>query len=144
MNSIVAHNTAGNPWNINHNCGRALKNGGNNLQFPKRTPDQNDHNCASGTGMRFLDPLLGAYDGATGTHAPLSGSPAIDKGNNTTCAKVDQRKVTRPQGARCDIGAVEVEGGASHCRPPLSVRYNRPQNSHKVAHSCRSSSPSPC
>jgi hypothetical protein len=53
--------------------------------------------------------------GPTPTHAPLSGSPAIDAGNpaapgggGAACEALDQRGVMRPQGARCDIGAVEV------------------------------------
>ena len=45
----------------------------------------------------------------------LPGSPAIDAGDDAVCAQtgadkvngVDQRGVTRPQGAHCDIGAFE-------------------------------------
>jgi len=41
------------------------------------------------------------------------GSAAIDAANDATCAAApvngrDQRGVTRPQGAHCDIGAFEV------------------------------------
>ena len=44
--------------------------------------------------------------GPTRTHLPQSGSPAID---HTACAvATDQRGIDRPQGADCDIGAVEV------------------------------------
>jgi hypothetical protein len=61
------------------------------------------------------DPNLAALadnGGATQTMALLSGSPAIDAGDATTCAsapvnKLDQRGVTRPQGSACDIGAYE-------------------------------------
>jgi len=61
------------------------------------------------------DPMLGALannGGSTQTFALLSGSPAIDAGNNTVCAAspvsgLDQRGVTRPQGAACDIGSYE-------------------------------------
>jgi hypothetical protein len=40
------------------------------------------------------------------------GSAAFEAGNTATCAaapvnNLDQRGVTRPQGIRCDIGAVE-------------------------------------
>ena len=42
------------------------------------------------------------------------GSPAIDAANDATCAaapinNLDQRGVTRPRGAHCDIGAVEQQ-----------------------------------
>jgi hypothetical protein len=64
------------------------------------------------------DPLLAplAYNGgATQTHGLLPGSPAIDAGNpaapgsgGNACEATDQRGVARPQGTRCDIGAVEI------------------------------------
>lgn len=51
--------------------------------------------------------------GHTQTHALLTGSQAINSGNNTTCAaapinNVDQRGVARPQNTTCDIGAYEL------------------------------------
>jgi hypothetical protein len=45
--------------------------------------------------------------GPTLTHALLSGSPAIDAANDLLCPETDQRGITRPQGAHCDIGAYE-------------------------------------
>ena len=62
-------------------------------------------------------PLLGALannGGPTETHALLVGSPAIDAGDNSTCAAtpvsgIDQRGVSRPQGVVCDIGAYEYQ-----------------------------------
>jgi hypothetical protein len=61
-----------------------------------------------------IDPRLGPLannGGPTPTRAPLAGSPAIDTGPNGPCAtSADQRGVVRPQGQRCDIGAVEVAG----------------------------------
>jgi hypothetical protein len=71
--------------------------------------------------------------GATLTHALLTGSPAIDGGDNLGCPTTDQRDSPRPVdgdgsgGALCDIGAVEVRGplvvstgtgssGASHVK----------------------------
>jgi beta-glucanase (GH16 family) len=56
------------------------------------------------------DPLLGPLadnGGPTATHALLQGSPAIDAADPARCPPVDQRGVTRPQGAACDVGSVE-------------------------------------
>ena len=73
------------------------------------------HMC--GTPASTADPLLGSLadnGGSTQTMLLLSGSPAIGTGDNATCAaspvnNLDQRGVTRPQGANCDIGAVEAQ-----------------------------------
>jgi beta-glucanase (GH16 family) len=46
--------------------------------------------------------------GPTLTHALLPGSPAVDAGDDATCPAADQRGVTRPQGAHCDIGSYEA------------------------------------
>ena len=57
-----------------------------------------------------VDPLLGLLQnngGATFTQVLWPGSPAIDGGDDAACAATDQRGVTRPQGAACDIGAYE-------------------------------------
>ena len=48
--------------------------------------------------------------GPTETHLPLTGSPVIDAGSpDCPLPATDQRGVARPEGAACDIGAVEVE-----------------------------------
>jgi hypothetical protein len=47
--------------------------------------------------------------GPTQTHALLAGSPAIDAAEDTVCPATDQRGVTRPQGAGCDVGSYEFE-----------------------------------
>jgi uncharacterized repeat protein (TIGR01451 family) len=71
--------------------------------------------------------------GPTPTRAPAPGSPAVETGTNTDCPATDQRGVTRPQGATCDIGAVErvlsadltvarVDGPAS-AEPNTTVTY---------------------
>jgi uncharacterized repeat protein (TIGR01451 family) len=57
-----------------------------------------------------LDPVLGSLadnGGFTKTHALLSGSPAINAGTCTGAPNTDQRGVSRPKGADCDIGAYE-------------------------------------
>jgi len=54
------------------------------------------------------DPLLGLfqlYGGFTPALMPAVNSPALNAGLN--CPATDQRGVARPQGAACDIGAVE-------------------------------------
>lgn len=52
---------------------------------------------------------LAANGGATWTYLPAAGSPLIDAAPCLPDFTVDQRGVVRPQGALCDIGAVEVE-----------------------------------
>ena len=62
------------------------------------------------------DPQLGPLTdngGSTKTMLPGAAGSAIDAGNDSTCAAVDQRGTARPQGAHCDIGAVESTGQAS-------------------------------
>ncbi|MEO7326822.1 MAG: choice-of-anchor Q domain-containing protein [Dokdonella sp.] len=59
-----------------------------------------------------VDPLLLALadnGGPTMTRMPAAGSPAIDEVRVSACTGFDQRGISRPQGSRCDIGAVEVE-----------------------------------
>ncbi|HEX4110120.1 MAG TPA: DUF11 domain-containing protein [Solirubrobacteraceae bacterium] len=78
--------------------------------------------CGAGAGISDLissDPLLGPLVvtvGPTATEVPANASPAVDaimpaNCTDTTGAAVtaDQRGVIRPQGANCDIGAVEVQ-----------------------------------
>lgn len=64
-----------------------------------------------GTGILDVDPLLGPLQdngGATPTQLPASGSPAIDAVDCAAAPTTDQRGVARPQGSRCDLGAVEA------------------------------------
>lgn len=51
---------------------------------------------------------LNANGGFTWTHLLKPGSDAIDGGTGPGCPTADQRDVARPQGAACDVGAVEV------------------------------------
>jgi hypothetical protein len=77
----------------------------------------------AGTGDQIgADPLLGPLannGGPTFTRAVMGGSPALEAGDPgapgtaTACEAVDQRGVARPQGPRCDIGAVEGPGGVT-------------------------------
>jgi len=71
-----------------------------------------DGSCSTSlSGDPALDSLAN-NGGPTQTFALISGSSAIDAGDNTTCtnspvSSLDQRGVTRPVGAQCDIGAFE-------------------------------------
>ena len=80
-----------------------------------------DTTCASATSvtsaMLNLDSALADNGGATQTIALLPGSVAIDAGDAATCASapvggLDQRGVTRPRGAGCDVGAFEFIGSS--------------------------------
>ena len=70
-----------------------------------------DHQNAGSPGLG----ALASNGGATLTQLPQSGSPLIDAIVTASCQAegasgiaTDQRGITRPQGAGCDIGAVEV------------------------------------
>lgn len=61
------------------------------------------HRCGSGGGIKNVGQ-------ATWTHALLPGSPAIDAIPAGECTVgTDQRGISRPQGAACDIGAFELQ-----------------------------------
>jgi Tol biopolymer transport system component len=64
--------------------------------------------------------------GPTLTMALLPGSPLIDAGDDAVCAVppvngLDQRGMTRPQGAHCDIGAYESDGTVIPTRTPTNT-----------------------
>lgn len=56
-----------------------------------------------------LNPTLADNGGPTQTLALVENSPAIDAADNAVCPATDQRGVSRPQGAKCDIGAFEYQ-----------------------------------
>jgi hypothetical protein len=103
-NSIVAGNGG-------LNCGGTLASAGYNLE--------SRHDCGlTGKGdQRDVDPRLGQLDdhgGPTATMALPATSPAVDAADPRCDVATDQRRVARPQGARCDIGAYELLGGGPH------------------------------
>lgn len=110
QNSLIANNVSGTdltPPSLD-DCFGPLRSLGYNLL-------ETTSNCSiSGTTFGNItgqDPLLGLLQnngGSTLTQVPLSGSPAIDHGDNTACPSSDQRGFRRPIGSQCDIGAVEV------------------------------------
>ncbi len=70
------------------------------------------------------DPLLAPLadnGGPTFTMALLPGSPAIDAGDDASCPATDQRGVSRPQGAHCDIGGFELEAANIPTATPTST-----------------------
>jgi Zn-dependent metalloprotease len=82
-----------------------------------------------GTAFSVINPHLTPLQdngGLTWTHALINGSPAIDAGNPATCLSTDQRGVTRPVGARCDIGA--YEGSIAWAPPYLIQTYTANKN----------------
>ncbi len=70
-----------------------------------------DSTCFFGASDQHANPLLQSLypnGGQTDTLALSAYSPAIDRGQNSTCPTVDQRGISRPQGAACDLGAYEA------------------------------------
>lgn len=99
--SIISQNTNG-------NCDGVLQSAGYNLW-------SGSTNCAlSGPGDMQASLPIGALannGGPTSTMLPLAGSAAINHVPNGQCAlPLDQRDASRPSGAGCDSGAVEVGG----------------------------------
>jgi hypothetical protein len=79
-----------------------------------------DASCGFAAAGGIEGPLgLGALadnGGLSPTYLPEPGSALIDAADTVECRPTDQRGIDRPQGAACDIGAVEVvvpEPGAS-------------------------------
>jgi hypothetical protein len=97
-NTIMANGLTGT------NCDGPIVDGGGNISYPDRT-------CPGVNADPKLGPLQG-NGGPTPTMALEPGSAAIDAGNPAACREtpvhnLDQRGVVRPQGPRCDIGAIE-------------------------------------
>ncbi len=101
-NTIIS----GNQWYAcDHWTGaNILTSGGHNLV-------QDDTCSPVASDQIGVDPLLGPLadnGGPTLTHALPAGSPAIDAVDAAACPATDQRGVSRPQGASCDIGSFEA------------------------------------
>ncbi len=107
-NSILANNVGGGAAG---DCYQPIMDGGHNLD--------SDGTCGLNPAYGSLpntDPLLGPLQdngGPTLTQALLTGSPAIDSGDNAACPATDQRGSPRPMDgngdgvAVCDMGAYE-------------------------------------
>jgi len=66
----------------------------------------NDPNGLAGSAPQLIQPDAGLF-------VPVAPSPAIDAGDNLTCAPDDFENQTRPSGAACDIGSYEYVNGGS-------------------------------
>jgi hypothetical protein len=104
VSTIIGENTGGDCTNVADNWSSEH----NNLD------SDTSCNFVDPTDWPEVDPQLGPLQdngGPTPTMAISSGSEAVDHGDNGNCLPVDQRGITRPQGAGCDIGAFELVGG---------------------------------
>lgn len=111
VNSIVASNNDPGGANDIDRGGGSMSATGSLFSETNSTADINVIDVANLFGV---DPMLGALannGGTVLTLLPQAGSPAIDA---VECVGItpDQRGVVRPQGALCDIGAVEVRAGS--------------------------------
>ena len=112
-NSIIAENRAG---GVLHNCSI---NAGAITSLGYNLTDGNGLDCLldDATDQANVNPLLVALannGGPTRTHLPMTGSPAIDRGDPTACPPTDQRGIPRPLDGDmngsfiCDVGSVEL------------------------------------
>ena len=117
-NTIIANSAGGDC--VNGTNGSIAAGSANNLI------EDSAHACGLTNGANGniigSDPALGALTdfGGPGKQVfPLQpGSPAIDAGVNANCPATDQRGVTRPVGAACDIGAYEYDA------PPVVATHS--------------------
>lgn len=86
------------------NCNGTITDAGGNIAA--------DASCGLGAAsLSMTDPqlqILASYGGPTMTIPPTADSPALDVLKRSDCdGATDQRGIPRPQGGKCDIGAVE-------------------------------------
>jgi uncharacterized repeat protein (TIGR01451 family) len=128
-NSASGPGTGDNIYNDGDTASLAIKNrivagagAGGNCTNDQGLITSQGHNLDSTNTCQFdapgdivdTDPVLGPLQdngGATYTHTLLAGSLAINAGDNSGCPGTDQRGVSRPQGATCDIGSYELIPG---------------------------------
>ncbi|MBD2694917.1 DUF4347 domain-containing protein, partial [Anabaena catenula] len=108
-NTIVGYSTAGNIWGVKINTGSQFSDGGSNIQWPPKHPnDFSDMNITGSPSLIIadpqLDPALKDNGGGILTHALLTSSPAINTGTTTTVT-TDARGLNRDSNP--DIGAFE-------------------------------------
>ncbi len=99
-NTIIAYSASGN------NGAGKIVDGGHNIS------SDGSLDFSAPSSLKRTDPKLGSLannGGPTLTVALLTGSPAINAGDNSDCPAFDQRGEPRPFGPGCDIGAYEFE-----------------------------------
>ena len=114
-NSVISQNTAtglGADCFADFTTGQSFISGGPNI-----VDNQTDCDIKGQTALvSDADPLLVGTEPADNGGPTLTialqtagtPSPALDAGDSNTCELTDQRGIARPQGAACDLGAVEV------------------------------------
>ncbi|MEM7113573.1 MAG: choice-of-anchor Q domain-containing protein [Chloroflexota bacterium] len=102
--SILANNSAGDCVHKN-----SLSGGHNLIQDADSACGLSDGSDGNLIGVDPQLRTLADNGGPTETSALETGSPAIDAAG-ADCPAADQRGTARPQGAACDIGAVEMVG----------------------------------
>ncbi|MBS0570519.1 MAG: hypothetical protein JSS28_07925 [Proteobacteria bacterium] len=113
-NSLFASNSGGNIYEASTGASVTIA-GSNNLVFGD-TPSNVSFVNPPATGDPKLT-TLGNFGGPTPVMYPMPGSAAIDAiapVSGQCLVPKDQRGVARPQGAGCDIGAVEADAATSH------------------------------
>ena len=113
-NTVISGSSPTNCYS--NGVGTFTSSGGNN--------DDTDNSCLlTASGDRhdadpMADTTVRSNGGPTQTLALMPGSPLIAAGSDAGCTtgaqSLDQRGVTRPQGAHCDIGAFEVSSSATY------------------------------
>ncbi|MFZ4656791.1 MAG: choice-of-anchor Q domain-containing protein [Caldilineaceae bacterium] len=126
-NTLVAGNSNGDcQWDASAGLPNRVVSGGNNLDSDGSClPDGVRQTSDIPTGNANLGPL-DDNGGPTVSQLLLTGSQAIDAGNDAVCAAapinaVDQRGVARPQGMHCDIGAYERPDAVACAYPVLAA-----------------------
>ena len=108
INTLIANNTSGGDC-VNESGSLSAASSHNLIE-----DSANACGLTNGTNGNIVgqDPNLGPLQdngSFTQTHALLTGSPAIDMGDDAACLLTDQRGLSRPQGVHCDIGAYELD-----------------------------------
>jgi CSLREA domain-containing protein len=151
LNSTFSHNSASNGGGILNYFGATLNYantiianshyGGDCVNYGAIGTNVNnlveDGSCSA---LLSGDPNLGALadnGGLTQTMELLVGSPAIDAGDDATCAaatvsNLDQRGIARPQGPHCDIGAFESSDATSPVVQSITRASANPTNAASV------------
>ena len=101
--------------NGSQNCSGSIISLGHNLEIGNSCNLQPNLNDQIGQ-----QPLLSSLTQLGGWYALLSGSPAIDAGDNANCASIDQQGEVRPSGLGCDIGADEFQSSVDVSIAPPS------------------------